>query len=372
MKNKLTIISILVAIVVSSCQQKGQQQAPPPPQLPIIEVEIKDITTFTEYPTQLEGIISSEIRAKVAGYITDVLVEEGAAVKKDQILFKLETRSLSGDASAARSRVNAAQIEVDKLKPLVEKEIVSKRQMETAKADLEFAKSDLQSITANISYANIKSPVDGYVGTINYRDGALINPSDIQPLTQVVKINEVFAYFSVNEKDFLDILSTLDFESGSDKDLVSSFPEITLKLSNGREYEVKGNITSISSQVNRETGTVRFRATFDNPKSILKDGLSGKIIIPNYLKDVVVVPRVSTFSRQGKEFIFKFQESDSTVIEKALDVIRADPYFVVTSGIEKGEMVIGSGVNKIKNGDKIIPESSKMDSIVNSFDKVFK
>jgi membrane fusion protein (multidrug efflux system) len=372
MKNKLIIILILVAIVVSSCQQKGQQQAPPPPHLPIIEVEVKDITTFTEYPTQLEGIISSEIRAKVAGYITDVLVEEGAAVKKDQILFKLETRSLSGDASAARSRVNAAQIEVDKLKPLVEKEIVSKRQMETAKAGLEFAESDLQSIAANISYANIKSPADGYVGTINYREGALINPNDKQPLTQVVKINEVFAYFSVNEKDFLDMVSNLDIEPRSDKDLVSSFPEITLKLSNGTEYEIKGKITSISSQVNRETGTVRFRATFDNPKSILKDGLSGKIIIPNYLKEAVVVPRVSTFSRQGKELIYKFQKSDSTVIEKALDVIRADPYLVVTSGIKKGEMIIGTGVNKIKNGDKIIPETSKMDSIVNSFDKVFK
>ena len=372
MKNKLTIISMLVAIIISSCQQKGQQQAPPPPQLVIIEVETKDITTFTEYPTQLEGVISSDIRAKVAGYITDVLAEEGAAVKKGQILFKLETRSLSSDASAAQSRVNAAQIEVDKLEPLVQKEIVSERQMETAKAVLESAKSDLQSIAANINYATIRSPVDGYVGTINYRDGALINPSDMQPLTKVVKTDEVFAYFSVNEKDYLDMVSTLNLESGSDKNLMSSFPKITLKLSNGNEYELKGNITSISSQVNRETGTVRFRATFDNPKSILKDGLSGKIIIPNYFQDAVVVPRVSTFSRQGKEFIFKFQKSDSTVVETALEVIRADPYLVVTSGIEKGERIIGSGVNKIKNGDKIIPESSKMDSIIDSFDKVFK
>jgi len=145
------------------------------------------------------------------------------------------------------------------------------------------------------------------------------------------------------------MVSNLDIEPGSVQRFRStSFPEITLKLSNGTEYEIKGKITSISSQVNRETGTVRFRATFDNPKSILKDGLSGKIIIPNYLKEAVVVPRVSTFSRQGKELIYKFQKSDSTVIEKALDVIRADPYLVVTSGIKKGEMIIGTGVNKIK------------------------
>lgn len=372
MKNKLLAFIAVSTLVFSSCQKQDEQQSSPPPELPIIKVETRDMTTFSEYPTQLEGVISSEIRAKVPGYVTDVMVEEGAAVKKGDILFKLETRSLSGDASAARARVNSAQIEVDKLKPLVEKEIVSQRQLETAKAELETAKSDLESVSANVDYATIKSPVDGYVGNINYRDGALINPSDMLPLTRVVKTNEVFAYFSVNEKEFLNMASQFNAETKDESDMTSSFPDVMLVMSNGKEYEKKGKITSISSQVNRQTGTVRFRATFENTGSILKDGLTGTIKIPSNTKDAIVVPRMSTFSRQGKEFVFSFNKSDSTVTEKAIEVVRADPFYIVNSGLEKGQKIVGRGVNKIKNSDKIIPKESAMDSIVDSFDKVFK
>lgn len=372
MKKKSITLLAISALLLSSCQNQSQQQAPPPPQLPLIEVETKDITTFSEYPTQLQGIVSSEIRAKVSGYLTKVLVEEGAAVKKDEILFELETRSLSGDASAAKARVNAAQIEVEKLKPLVKKNIVSQNQLETAKAQLETAKSDLKSISANVDYATIKSPVDGFVGTINYRDGALINPTDRLALTRVVKTNKVFAYFSVNEKEYLNMVDQFNKTSEKTSDLLSSFPELILVMSNGKVYDKKGKLTSISSQVNRETGTVRFRATFDNPDLKLKDGLTGRVKIPSYNEDAVVVPRISTFSRQGKSFVFKFNTSDSSVTEKAIDVVRADPYLVIKSGLSEGDKIVGRGVNKIKNNDKIRPASSTMDSIVNSFDKVFK
>ncbi|SDG83032.1 efflux RND transporter periplasmic adaptor subunit [Psychroflexus sediminis] len=372
MKNKFIILLATSALLMSSCQNQGQKQTSPPPQLPIIEVDTRDITTTSEYPTQLQGIISSDIRAKVPGYILNVLVEEGSAVKKGETLFELETESLSGEASAARAQVSAAQIEVEKLKPLVEKDIVSENQLQTAKARLEAAKSNLNSISANISYASIKSPVDGFIGTINYRDGALINPADRLPLTKVVKTDEVFAYFSMNEKDYLNLLMNFNQNRKDKANLISSFPEVVLILSNGEIYDKKGKITSISSQVNAETGTVRFRATFDNSNLILKDGLTGKIRIPNYIDEAIVVPRISTFSRQGKEFVYTFNESDSTVTEKAIVSRRADPYLVIESGLSKGEKIVGRGVNKIKNNDKIRPTSSTMDSIVNSFDTVFK
>lgn len=372
MKNKIFTLAVISAILLISCQDRGQQQAPPPPELPTITVEKRDITTYSEYPTQLEGIVSSDVRAKIPGYISKVMVEEGAAVKEGEVLFKLETNSLSGDASAARARVNAAKIEVEKLKPLVEKNIVSENQLQTAKAQLETAKSDLESITANVQYATIKSPVDGYVGTINYREGALVTPSTMVALTRVVKTNEVFAYFSVNEKDFLNMVADFNQSSKAGSELISKFPEVILIMSNGQEYDKKGKITSISSQVNRQTGTVRFRATFNNSNAILKDGLTGKIKIPNYLKNSNVIPRMSTFSRQGREFVFKFNSSDSTVTEQGVEVQRADPYYIVTSGISEGQQIIGRGVNKIKNNDKVMPRSSSMDSIVKSFDKVFK
>src|SRR5690606_21301372 len=137
---------------------------------------------YTTYPTSLEGIVDSEVRAKTSGYITHVLVDEGQKVKKGQTLFTLETQSLSQDAAAAKANVNAAQVEVDKLKPLVEKNIISAVQLETAKAKLAQAQSGYNSIAANIGYATIKSPVDGYVGAIPFREGALISPTSQVPL----------------------------------------------------------------------------------------------------------------------------------------------------------------------------------------------
>ncbi|WP_394369912.1 efflux RND transporter periplasmic adaptor subunit [Tenacibaculum piscium] len=154
----------------------------------------------------MEGIINSNVNAKMGGYIQKVLVDEGQKVRKGQVLFRLETQSLNQDASAAKARVNVAQVEVEKLKPLVEKNIISAVQLETAKANLAQAKANYSSVNANIGYATIKSPVNGFVGAINFREGSLINPNNSVPLTTVSDISKVYAFFNLNETAYLDFL----------------------------------------------------------------------------------------------------------------------------------------------------------------------
>ena len=199
---KLSLLTALIGTFLFwSCQNtEGQEQAQAqgPAPYPVIEVPVKTVTGYTTYPVSLEGTVNSAVRAKVPGYITDVLVDEGEQVRKGQVLFRLETESLSQEAGAARANVNAAQVEVDKLKPLVEKGIISDVQLQTAQARLEQAKAGYSSIAANIDYANIKSPVDGNVGAIRFREGALVSPNDPQPLTTVSDIDEVYAFFSMN------------------------------------------------------------------------------------------------------------------------------------------------------------------------------
>ena len=182
-------------------------QAPAP--FPVSTMQTKTVTGYQEYPTTIEGIVNSDVRAKVSGYIQKVLVDEGQKVRKGQALFRLETQSLSQDAGAAKARVNVAQVEVDKLIPLVEKNIISPVQLETAKANLAQAKANLSGVSANIGYATIKSPVDGYVGAINFREGALVSPSDATPLTTVSDIRQVYAFFSFNEAQYIDSLTKL-------------------------------------------------------------------------------------------------------------------------------------------------------------------
>ena len=280
-----------VALFITSCKQEQQQVQQQPQALPLAVTTVpqKEVTTYNTYPTTIEGTINSEVRAKVSGYINKVLVDEGQKVSKGQTLFKLETESLSQDAEAAKASVNVAQVEVDKLKPLVEKNIISPVQLETAKANLAQAKAAYSSIAANIGYATVKSPVDGYVGAIPYREGSLVSATSVNPLTTVASIERVFAYFSMNETEYLDFLQ--DTEGTTLQEKISNFPKVELLLANGQVYDQKGTIETVTGQIDANTGTVSFRAVFDNPNRLLTNGNSGTIKIPNCDKKFKLLKR---------------------------------------------------------------------------------
>lgn len=336
-------------------------------------VPTRDITTFTTYTTSIEGIINSEARPKISGYIKDVLVDEGQKVKKEQILFKLETTSLTQQGVAAKANINVAQVQVDQLKPLVEKNIVSKNQLATAKAKLAQSKANYQSIVANMDYAIVKSPVDGYVGEIRIRKGNLVSPNDAQALTNVTDISQVYAYFSMNEKDYLNFLETANGETKEDK--IKNMPKVTLVMANGDIYPHKGTIQTINSQVNKQTGTVSFRAIFDNPEQMLSNGSSGEIRIPKTYKDVLIVPQKSTFEQQDHTFVVKVQKTDSNTvaaIQKINIIDEQGNLYMVSSGVKKGDEIVVEDVATLRDGMAIKPKVEPFDSIAKPLPVVFK
>lgn len=206
---QISYFGLIVSIfLLASCQNntQKQQQGQGAMPYPVVQVPLKTVTGYTSYPVSIEGTINSAVRPKVSGYITAVLVDEGQKVSKGQTLFSIETQSLTQDAGAAKANINVAQVEVDKLRPLVEKEIISKVQLSTAEAKLAQAKANYNSIIASIGYATIKSPVNGFVGAISYREGSLVSPPDPTPLSTVSVTDEVYAFFSMNEKDYLNFI----------------------------------------------------------------------------------------------------------------------------------------------------------------------
>jgi membrane fusion protein (multidrug efflux system) len=373
------ILPLLVLFIVSSCgndkasQNSGSVQ-PKAMALSVVDVTVKTITIYTDSPTSIEGIINSEVRAKIPGYITDVLVDDGQKVRKGQTLFKLETQALDQDAAAAKANLNAAQVEVDKLKPLVEKDIISNLQLETAKAKLQQAKSGYNSIRSNISYATITSPVDGYVGEIRLRKGALVSPADQLPLTTVSDISKVYAYFSMNEKDYLNFIQNTKGNSKEEK--IENLPKVTLILANGSEYAVKGTIETINSQIDKQTGTVSFRALFDNSNSLLNNGNSGVIKVPSVYKDVLVVPQSATFENQNKRFIYATRKDSTkaTVAVQKLIVIKGQSgnLYIIEKGLKKGETIIANGIGKLREGMPIQPQKVDFDSITKPIKKEFQ
>lgn len=359
-----------ISVFFLSCQKKAPSTVSSAMSFPVVEVPVKTITGYKSFPATIEGTNNSAVRPKISGYISKVWVDEGQQVKKNQVLFTIETNALGQEAEAARANVNAAQVEVDKLIPLVEKNIISPVQLETAKARLAQAQSVYNSIVANIGYATVKSPIDGYVGAISFREGALVSPSDPTPLTTVSTTEEVFVFFALSEKDYLDFLSSTEGATRDDK--IKNFPDVSLELINGEMYSEKGKIETVTGQINRTTGTVSFRAKFPNPAGLLATGSSGVIRIPIEYKDVLVIPETATFERQGKVYAYKVQ-GDSLAVNVPITVIaRVSPYAVIGSGLEHGDRIVAQGTGKLRGETPIVPQLHPFDSLVKPIITTFK
>ena len=355
-----------------SCGDKDQ--APQGPQGPmpfqVTTIPQKTVTGYKTYPTSIEGVNNSEVRAKISGYITDVLVDEGQKVRKGQTLFRLETQSLNQDAAGAKANVNAAQVEVNKLKPLVAKNIISEVQLETAKAKLIQAQSSYNSIGANIAYANIQSPVDGFVGSVRLRKGTLVSPSGQEPLTTVSDISKVYAYFSMNEREYLDFIQNAEGTDMVSK--IKNFPKVTLILANGSIYDQEGTIETINSQVNANTGSISFRAVFNNDARILTNGNSGKIRVPKTYTDAIIVPKQSTYEQQGSYYVYKLGADNMAVSTRITILDDVDNVYVVSEGLQKGDKIVARGVAKLRGDSQIKPMETPFDSVAKPIDKLFR
>lgn len=373
MKKLVSIGFLFTGFLFLSCgeDKQGQaMQAPAAASLPVIEIPERTVTGYTSYPVSVQGTVNSDVRAKVSGYITDVLVDEGEKVEKGQLLFRLETQSLSQDANAALANVQAAQVGVDQLKPLVEQNIISEVQLETAKAKLAQAKANYNSIMASIGYANIKSPIHGYVGAIPFRKGSLVSPSSPQPLTTVSSIDQIYAYFAMNEEEYLDFILSAEGENLSEK--VNNLPPVKLQLVNGEIYETTGEIETVTGQIDPSTGTVSFRAIFPNENRLLANGSSGRILIPKTYENVPVVPELSTYERQGKVYVYKVIGDTIAVPTIVEETDRVQNLIVVESGIKSGDEIVAKGAGKLRGPTPIKPIPVAFDSIANSFQTVFK
>lgn len=365
MKKSYLILSILLTATLLSC--KKEEAAPKEmPAMPykVVEIQKSNTTLIAEYPVTLEGVTDVEIRAKVDGYIEKIYVDEGQEVRKGQVLFKLETLTATQDAGAAKAKVTAAQVEVNRLKPLVDRKIISDVQLETAKANLANAVSTYQSIIARINYATIKSPVNGIVGTLPMRVGSYVSSQTAEPLTRVSDISSIYAYFSVNEKQQLDIMMNADGKSFQEK--VNKMLPVNLVLSNGMAYEQKGKIETFSGQADSQTGSFNVRAKFSNTNKLLRSGGSGTIQIPTNLSDVIIIPQNASLELQDKR-ITLIVDKDNKVKTVPIEVraVSGGKYYVVDKGLNVGDKVLLEGIGIITEGTAIKPELVPMNEVLN-------
>lgn len=378
---KNTILAIVSVAVFTSCS--GNKEAKEETRtFPVVEVETRDVESFQTYPTSIEGTNNNDVRAKIQGYISQVMVDEGQRVSKGQIMFRLETNSLSQNANAAQSgvaaakaRVEAAHVEVNRLKPLVEQNIVSKVLLETAnvnllqaQSELEQARANYNSVAANVDYSVIRAPINGVVGKINFRSGALVGPADQTPITTVSDVLELYAYFSMNEAEYINFL--YETQGNTLEEKLANVPLVELAMANGKIYEEKGRISTATGQINPQTGSTQFRVSFPNEKRILTNGNSGTIRIPKTYKNVMVIPETGIFEQQGKVFAYTVQ-NDSVKLVEVNQINRIDRLVLVESGLKKGDLIVANGVAKLRSNTIIKPEKTSTEEILKNIQPIF-
>ena len=409
MKNKIILLSFSV-LSVFSYTEKDQRPAQGPKVVATVAVENRNVTGYSTFPTSIEGRVNNDVRAKMQGYITQVLVDEGQYVTKGQPLFRLETNSLNQSANAAKagvgaarsnvaasdanvkaaqSAVNAAQVEVNKLKPLVEKNIISNVQLQTAQANLARAQAQVaqaiaakqqasagvaqaqanfQGVQANIDYSVIRAPISGNIGKINFRTGSLVGPADPMPISTVSDTSELYAYFSMNEKEYLNFLKNSKGATVPEK--LKNMPAIELMLANGEVYAEKGYVKAVTGQIDPSTGSIQFRASFPNPNKLLSNGNSGTIRIPKAYDNVLVLPETATYEQQGLVYIYKVkQDTAKSAVIKVLD--RTNNMVIISEGASKGEVVVAEGVGTLKTGTPVKSQPKKFDDIINAIKPIF-
>ena len=258
-----------------------------------------------------------------------------------------------------QSNISTQELTVENKRKLYEKQIISKydydiaqNQLQAFKAQLAQSRAALTDAKNNLSYCTTTSPSNGVVGTIPFRVGSLVSSASAEPLTTVSNISKVYVYFSMTEKQLLDLTR----ESGGIEKAIEAMPAINLVLADGSQYSQQGHITAVSGVIDQNTGAVQMRATFDNAGLILRSGGTGSILIPTHSDNAILIPQKATYDIQNKKFVYIVNQNN-TVDSREIQVMTQNDgkSYIVTSGLKAGERIVTEGVNQLKKGMKINP-----------------
>lgn len=325
-----------------------------------MEVSRGSRTLSQSYTAVINGRQSVEIRPQVSGTITQVCITEGAQVKKgqtlviiDQVPYKAALETAIANVKSAEASVATARLTADSKEQLFKENVVSAFDLQTARnsllqaeATLAQAKAEEVNARNDLSYTEVKSPVDGVSGMLPYRVGALVDASITTPLTTVSDDTEMYVYFSMTESQVLSLIrqyKTLD-------EAMKQMPEVELKLSDGLTYAHKGRIDAISGTIDTSTGAVSLRATFPNPEHMLRNGGSGTVIFPYIKENVLIVPQEATYEIQDKIFVYKVVDGKATSSQVSVFPVNNGKEYIVESGLEEGETIIAEGAGLVQEG----------------------
>lgn len=365
MKQKKWLMLAVCSALLTACGGKGDIKMGDN-EYPVMTVGTQGLETQTTYPASIKGVQDVEIRPKVSGFITKLCVQEGQVVKTGQLLFVIDNTTYQAQVRQAQAALNSAKVQLnttkltfDNSKKLHERNVIGSYELQTAENNYENARAAVAQAQASLASAKdmlgfcfVKSPANGIVGSLPYKVGALVSAQSVEPLTTVSNASSVEVYFSVTEKDVLDMSK----RAGGTHAAIEDFPEVKLKLADGTLYQHPGKVVKMSGVINQATGAVSLIARFPNPEHLLKSGASGTIIVPRVSNNSLVIPQSATTEIQDKVFVYKVGPKNQVrYTEITVDPQNDGNNYVVTGGLKPGDKIVTRGLTTLKDSLEIVP-----------------
>ncbi len=329
-------------------------------------IEGQSANLQTTYPAVIKGVQDVEIRPKISGFITKLCVKEGQTVKAGQLLFVIDNvtyaaavRQAKAAVNSAKAQLNTSKLTYDNSQKLFKSNVIgdyelqsAKNSYESAQAALAQAQANYVSAKQNLDFCYIKSPSAGVVGNLPYRVGALVSSTSQEPLTTVSNIKTMQVYFSMTEKDLLDMTRT----AGGLHAAISEYPAVKLQLADGTMYAHPGRVAAVSGVIDPSTGSVSIRADFPNPENLLKSGGSGSIVVPHESTNVIVVSQEAVAQVQDRYFVYVVGKDNKVKYTNVTVNPNNDgKNYIIESGLNVGDRIVVKGINSLKDGMQIKP-----------------
>lgn len=342
MRKTLLLQSFIFLLCYTSCKSGKEEKKEMETKFLVTCPLQKDTSFFHEYVCQIRSISHIELRSQERGYVQNIYVDEGQFVRKDQLMFQIMPLIYQAEKNKSQAETDFAEIEYKNTKRLADSNIVSSNELALAKAHFDKVKAELSLAQAHLGFTQIHAPFDGMMGRFNVRLGSLVDEGEL--LTTLSDNSKMWIYFNVPESEYLDYTTRV-----KDNDLL----KVKLKMANNQLFDQLGTVETIEADFNNETGNIAFRATFENPKGILRHGETGNIQMPISLKNALIIPQKSTFDILDKKFVFVIDENN-LVKTRQITVGEEMPHlYVVTEGLTVKDKILFEGLRKVKNNEKI-------------------
>ena len=349
---RIAILVCLAFLVTTSCRH-GEQEKHENTKFVVTSPVRKDTLVYHEYVCQIRSVQHIELRALERGYLQNIYVDEGQAVKKGQLMFQITPMIYEAEMQKAKAEVNFVEIEYLNTKNLADSGIVSSNELALSNAKLNKAKAELSLAKAHLDFTTIHAPFNGIMDRFQVRLGSLVEEGEL--LTTLSDNSKMWVYFNVPETEYLDYVTRVKPEKQQ---------EVVLQMANNQLFEHKGVVETIEADFNNETGNIAFRAVFTNPKGILRHGETGNILMPTPLINALLIPQKATFEILDKRYVYVV-DKDNTIQTREITIgIELPHLYVITEGLQENEKILVEGLRKVKNSQKIEYDFHNQASII--------